>query len=265
MFLRQSTTGWKLCVLWKDSSTSWENISDLKESHPIETAEYAVSQSLEREPSFNFWVPIFLKKRALVVSLVKQRSERYLKYNQNYGFNLTKTVEEELMSHKVNGNMLWSDAIAKEMTNIKVAFKFFDDNESVPGNHQFVKCHIIFHVKMDNFRRKARLVSGGHVTKDPVAGTYSTVVYRETVHISPTIAMLNNLQVKFDDVLNAYINAPFMDLICTTLGPEFVDDQGKTAILVRTLYSLKSSGAAFCKHLGECMFWSWLQTMSCRS
>ena len=39
-------TDGKFYVLWKDSSTSWEKLSDLKESHPLETAEYAVSQSI---------------------------------------------------------------------------------------------------------------------------------------------------------------------------------------------------------------------------
>ena len=56
-FLRRSTAGWQLCVLWKDCSTSWGKLSGMKELHPLETAEYAVSQSLEREPSFNWWVP----------------------------------------------------------------------------------------------------------------------------------------------------------------------------------------------------------------
>ena len=83
--------------------------------------------------------------------------------------------------------------------------------------------------------------------------TYASVVYYETVHISLTISALNDLQVKCGDVLNAYITAPVVELIWNTLGPEFGDDQGKTAILVRALYSLKSSGSDFRKHLGECM------------
>jgi hypothetical protein len=28
------TKGWKLCVKWKDSTTSWEQLADLKESYP---------------------------------------------------------------------------------------------------------------------------------------------------------------------------------------------------------------------------------------
>ena len=80
-FLRSSTSGWKLCVLWKDGSTSWEKLLDLKELHPLETAEYAVSPSLEREPKFNWWVPFVLKNCARIISLLQQRSARYLKRN----------------------------------------------------------------------------------------------------------------------------------------------------------------------------------------
>ena len=82
---------------------------------------------------------------------------------------------------------------------------------------------------------------------------YSSVVSRETVRIALTISALNDFQVKCGDVLNTYITALVMYLIWTTLGPEFDDDHGKTEIFLRALYGLNSSGAAFCKHLGECM------------
>ncbi len=53
-YLRRSTVGWQLCCQWKDGSTSWENLADLEESHPIETAEYAVTKGLDHEPAFNW-------------------------------------------------------------------------------------------------------------------------------------------------------------------------------------------------------------------
>jgi hypothetical protein len=37
---RKSTKGWLLCIQWKDGSTSWEKLADLKESYPVEVAEY---------------------------------------------------------------------------------------------------------------------------------------------------------------------------------------------------------------------------------
>ena len=53
--------------------------------------------------------------------------------------------------------------------------------------------------------------------------------------------------------MNAYVTAPRSKKIWTVLGKEFLSDQGKIAIIVRALYGLKSSGAAFHAHLSDCM------------
>jgi hypothetical protein len=55
------------------------------------------------------------------------------------------------------------------------------------------------------------------------------------------------------DIENAYPTAPLTEKVWTVLGPEFGDDAGKRALIVRALYGLKSSGAAFRNHLDECM------------
>ena len=252
-YMRRSTAGWQLCVTWKDGSTSWEKLSDLKESHPIETAEYAYAQKLEFEPAFNWWVHHTLKKRERIVSLVKKRNVRYLKRNQKFGIELPKSVEAAYKIDQRNGNTYWADAIAKEMKNVRVAFKILDPVDVVPLDHEFVRCHMIFDVKMEDFRRKARLVAGGHMTSAPATTTYASVVTRETVRLALMLAALNDLEVKVGDVLNAYITAPVKEKIWTTLGAEFGEDAGSKAIVVRSLYGLKSSGAAFRAHLGECM------------
>jgi hypothetical protein len=49
--MKHSTIGWQACCQWKDESTSWENLAGLKESHPLETAEYAVTQGNDHEPA----------------------------------------------------------------------------------------------------------------------------------------------------------------------------------------------------------------------
>jgi hypothetical protein len=41
--VRKTTKGWHLCVEWKDGTTIWESLVDLKESNPVEVAEYAVA------------------------------------------------------------------------------------------------------------------------------------------------------------------------------------------------------------------------------
>ena len=53
-FMRRTTAGWQLCIQWKDGTTSWERLSDLKQSHPIDCAEYTILQGLQNEPAFNW-------------------------------------------------------------------------------------------------------------------------------------------------------------------------------------------------------------------
>ena len=97
---------------------------------------------------------------------------------------------------------------------------------------------MIFDIKMDDFSRKSRLVSGGHMTEAPDAMTYASVILRETVYIALIIAALNRLQVKAADIMNAYITAPIEEKIWTVLGPEFVSDAGKKAVIVLALCGL---------------------------
>jgi hypothetical protein len=112
---------------------------------------------------------------------------------------------------------------------------------------------MIFDVKMEDFRRKLRLVAGGHLTKAPATITYVSVVSRDTVRIALMLAALNDLEVKEGDVLNAYISAAVAEKIWTILGPDFGNDCGNTTIIVRALYGLKSAGAAFRTHLASIM------------
>jgi len=68
-----------------------------------------------------------------------------------------------------NKNTLWADAIAKEMRNVRVAFNILPDDEDPLPGYQFVRCHMIFDVNMEDFCRKARLVAGTH---DKCASNY---------------------------------------------------------------------------------------------
>ena len=64
-----------------------------------------------------------------------------------------------------------------------------------PRDYQLVQCHIVWGVKMKDFRRKARLVAGGHMSTASAAITYVSVVSKETVRIALALAVLNNLEV----------------------------------------------------------------------
>ena len=60
--MKRTTKGWMLCVQWKEKSTSWEKLSDMKESYPVEVAEYATAIGIQDEPTFAWWAKAVLWK-----------------------------------------------------------------------------------------------------------------------------------------------------------------------------------------------------------
>jgi hypothetical protein len=110
---------------------------------------------------------------------------------------------------------------------------------------------MIFDIKMVGLVCKARFVAGGHLTDPPVESVYSSVVTRESVHIMFLFAALNNLDILGADIQNAYINAKTDERVCTTAEPDFGEDAGRPAVIVRALYGLKSSGARWHDHFAS--------------
>ncbi len=84
---------------------------------------------------------------------------------------------------------------------MRIAFNILPDGSSAPIGYQMIPCHMVFDVKMEDFRQKARLVAGGHLNKAPATITYASVVSHETVCLALTFASLNDLEVMVGDVL----------------------------------------------------------------
>ena len=103
----------------------------------------------------------------------------------------------------------------------------------------------------ENFRHKAWLVAGGHMTEMLATLMYSSVVSRDSVWIALTLAAMNNLQVMSCDIQNAYLTADCQEKIWTYAGPEFGSEQANIMFMRKALYGLKSSGIAFRAHLAE--------------
>ena len=249
-YLKKTMADWKICCQWKDGSTSWEWLADLKESYTTQVAEYAVSQVIDHNPAFNWWDPHVLKKRDRIITA---GSKHYHKRTHKFGIEAPKTLQWALEIDKENGNTLGQDALAKEMKNVKVAFEVLEDGKNAPIGYQFINCHMVFNIKLDGFKCKCRLMAGGHVTDTPAVMTYTSVVSCDSVQIALAIAALNDLEVKATDIQNAYLMAPCEEKIWTTLGPEFGPNQGKKAIIVHVLYGLKSARASFGRHVSDCM------------
>ena len=138
-----------------------------------------------------------LKKRDRIILLVQKRQTRYLKKTHKFGIELPKSVAHACeLNNKKNGNTFWADAIAKEMKNVRVAFSIRDEDEIPKNIYQNIKCHMVFDVKMDDFRQKACMVAGGHMTEMPKCMTYSSVVARDTVRIALTLHLSMGLKSK---------------------------------------------------------------------
>jgi hypothetical protein len=242
--MKKTTVGWELCIEWKDGSTSWETLANLKSSYPIQTADYAIANNIAIEPAFEWWIPTHMHRKERILKAIKGRA---IKKNQKFGIIIPQTVEDALRIDKETGTTYWSDATAKEMKNNRIAFQFLHLDENIPQGYKYIRCHMNFEVKMD-FTRKARFVAGGHMTDPPPFLTYSTVVSRDSVRIGFLLTALNNLDLVSIDIGNAYLQAKTKEKVYTIAGPEFGELQGQKVLIVRALYGLKLSGAAWHDH-----------------
>ena len=176
---------------------------------------------------------------------------RYWQTSHKFGVELPHSVEEAYKLDKKNGNDYWHKAIEKEMSHIHVAFEKWVDGTTREEakqkliGYQEVSCHMIFDIKVSGLIRKARLVAGGHMMDTPSSITYSSVVSRDSVHITFLVATLNDLDVMSADIGNAYLNAPNKEKIWTVTGHEFGMDKGAMFIISQALYGLKSARAAW--------------------
>jgi hypothetical protein len=170
-----------LCVQWKDGSTSWQSLKDLKEAYPVAVAEHAVAQGIDDEPAFNWWVHVVLCKCEHIIALAKKRSTCFLKKTHKFGIEVPRSVAEAYTLYKKNGNTLWADLIAKEMKDVQIVFKILANDDKVPIGFQCKRCHMIFDIKMEELHQKLRLVAGGHMTDAPATTKFASVVFRETM------------------------------------------------------------------------------------
>ena len=58
----RTTKGWEILLQWKNGEVTWVPMKDVKNSNPIELAEYVANNGLENELAFKWWVPRTLKK-----------------------------------------------------------------------------------------------------------------------------------------------------------------------------------------------------------
>jgi hypothetical protein len=240
--LHRTTQGWHLLVHWHDGTTSWEPLQNLKESNPVEIAEYAIANKLVEEVAFHWWVPLSLRKRDRIIANVKVHA---CKHNQKLRIEILHYVERALMIDSETNINFWKAAIEKKMKHVMCTFNMLDKDAEEPKMSKQIPCHMIFNVKMD-FTRKACFVAGGHVTEPPTSITYLSLVAWDSVRLAFLIAVLNDLNILGGEIRNAYLHAETKERVHMVCGPKFEhQSQGHFAIICWALYGLKSSGAAW--------------------
>jgi hypothetical protein len=246
---RRTTKGWELSVRWKDGSSTWIALKDLKDTYPVELADYAIDNRIQDEPAFAWWVPYVTKKRIAIISNI---GSKYWQRTHKYGIRVPRSINEAKDIDLANGDSRWMDGVRLEMKNNRVAFEVYRGNTDELIGYQKITGHLVFDVKLgENFRLKARYCADGHKTTSPASITYSTVVSRDSVCIILTIATLNGLEVLGADVQNAFLTAPNKEKVWLQAGPEIGSEQGKNLLIVRALYGLKSASASFRAHMAK--------------
>ena len=71
--MKRTTKGWIRFVQWKDKSTSWEKLSNMKESYSVEVAEYATALGIQDEPAFAWWAKDVLWKQQWIIAAANRQ------------------------------------------------------------------------------------------------------------------------------------------------------------------------------------------------
>ena len=99
--------------------------------------------------------------------------------------------------------------------------------------------------------RKTRYVAGDHLTNPPTSLTCASVVSRESVRIAFLVAALNDSDMLSSGIQNIYLNALTTEKVHFIAGSEWGANEGRTLIIIRALYGLKSSALSWRNHLAD--------------
>jgi hypothetical protein len=115
---KATTRGWELLVEWRDGSSDWVALKDLKEAYPVELAHKAKDHKIGDEPAFAWWVPYVIRKQERILQKLKSK---YWARTHKYGICIPKNIKEAMQIDRELGNTLWMDAIKMEMQNVRMS------------------------------------------------------------------------------------------------------------------------------------------------
>ena len=68
---KRTTKGHQVSLQFHSNQTEWMDLQTVKDSNPIEVAEFAIANQLDQEPAFAWWVRDVLRHKKCIVLKVK--------------------------------------------------------------------------------------------------------------------------------------------------------------------------------------------------
>ena len=258
--------------------------SILKKDVPLELAKYIREHVVEmrRGGRYNTWAKKVITNHHRVVrrlyrqyniNIFSQRSRRTVKNTkaairkstnarnamkksrEKFGIRVPINTRQALQFDKENGNTKWAEAIAKEMTSLDKlsCFEYHgtDKQFNKSNGWQYATIHMIYDIKAEDRRHKARLVVGGHMIDASMHTKYSSNVQSMSVRMLLLVAAQAKLDLAACDIANAFPTAPCMEKVWSIAGPEFGIKAGAKVRIARALYGLATSSRAFHETLAD--------------
>ncbi len=120
---KRTTKGWHMLIEWRDGSMNWHKLADIKDSYPVQLAEYVVANRIDHEPAFKWWVRKILKRKERSIAKVKSK---YWRSTHKFGIEIPKSVNEAYKFDRETGTTHWTRAIEKEIKNVRISFEKID-------------------------------------------------------------------------------------------------------------------------------------------
>ncbi|KAG7345262.1 reverse transcriptase RNA-dependent DNA polymerase [Nitzschia inconspicua] len=212
--LKQCDPGYKgssfnVMIEWENGEVTTEPLNIIAEDDPVTCAIYALDNDLLDTPGWMRFKKLARRQKKLfwMANQAKLRSfrtaPRYI-----YGIEIPRDYQHALELHRKNGNTLWQDCTALELSQLKEyrTFKDIGKGKAPPPGYKKIRVHLVYACKHDG-RRKARLVADGHLTDIPIDSVYSGVVSLPGLRMMIFLAELNNLSLWATDIGNAYLEA----------------------------------------------------------
>ena len=142
---------------------------------------------------------------------------------EKYAIKILNTTREALILDRINGDNKWYDAIEKELIVLEKfsIWKFHSSHYKILREYQKALLCMIFYIKKEDMRRKARYVVGGYKIDSAHLESYLLKVQSMRIRLLLTMTKKEKLKVMCRDAENTFPNVPMNEKVCAVSGEEF--------------------------------------------